>query len=76
MFVKQGEPSKCTNPVLSSGKRWLKAAGDEGTLPAAAPARHPKVKPSPGRLRPENGKSGKILDLLPGYDINKKTFPG
>jgi hypothetical protein len=72
MFVKQGELPKCANSVLSDGKRRLIAAREA----PPAPASHPKAKPSPGRLRPGNWKSGKILDLFSGYDINKKTFPG
>jgi hypothetical protein len=28
------------------------------------------------RRPPEVGESGKFLDVFPGYDINKETFPG
>ncbi|MDP1761728.1 MAG: hypothetical protein Q8L43_05840, partial [Deltaproteobacteria bacterium] len=51
-------------PVPRHGSRG--ARGDSAAL----------VKPSLWRLRPERGKSGKFLDLFPGYDINKKTSPG
>ena len=35
-----------------------------------------RVNPSPWRLPPESGDSGKFLDVFAGYDINKKTFSG